>query len=380
MSKFTHLIIGFLSFLSPIIASPKKIALVKQTASYLLYVAPPASKGKDVVLSAFKASGPAALFTQLGAHFYIIENEPDPECNTWQEKVSGCHHLSLAFFESLKDSISPWGKIAGHLKPQGAFAVKCDSIDWGQYDIVISMDITIPKRITQQYPHILWAYYIGEGCMPSYSKSFRKPIDGYDVFLTQDYYEHRQLASHIIEFPYQLNYYGCFHELLGYQINSPKKPSINLEFHTDHSITSEQRQALTTLMPVTRSCGNITNMLTGLMKTKYYVIYLNKNSGKRSSIRGNAIAEAIATGNLVIAVNQGLSNTSLLSPGKTLVDSFDKLVQQVIYFEKNSREFQKEVDLQRNKLNELCFNRPIRELFAKHDEKIRRTTRLSLNH
>jgi hypothetical protein len=373
MAKSTNIIILIFLF-SPITATQKKIALVKQTTSYLLYVAPPNSTGKDVVLSALKASGPAALFTHLGTHFYIVENEPDQECQTWQEKVSDCHHLTLAFFESLKDIISPWGKTAGHTKPQGAFAVKCDSIDWGQYDIVISMDIAIPKRITQQYPHTLWAYYIGEGCMLSYNKSFTKPIDGYDLFLTQDYHEHRPLAKHVIEFPYQLNYYGCFHELLGYQINSLREKSINLEFHTDNSITAAQRERLTTLMPITRSSGSIKNVLSGLMETKYYVIYLNKNSGKRSSIRGNAIAEAIATGNLVIAVNQGLNNTSLLSLGKTLVNSFEEIIKQLMYFENNPEEFQKELALQRDKLNEFCFNRPIRELFAKHAEKIRRTT------
>lgn len=371
MKKIICIIITFFALLSNSMTNAqKKIALVKQVTTNHLYSAPPGSTGPKVVLSAFKASGPAALFTALGAHFYIVENEPDSECNIWQEKVSDCKHAPLATYQALRDTISAWGKIAGHLVPQGAYAIHCDEIDWAQYDIVISMDIAVPKRITKKYPHTLWAYYIGEGCMPSYNKSFTKPIDGYDVFLTQDYHEHRPLASHVIEFPYQLNYYGCFHELLGYPTNSPKKPSINLEFHTDNSMTPEQRQALTTLMPITRSSGSITNMLTGLMKTKYYVIYLNKNSGKRSSIRGNAIAEAVATGNLVIAVNQGLSNTSLLFPDKTLVDSFDQLIKQLVHFENNPSAFQQELTLQRNKLNEFCFNRPIRELFKRHDEKL----------
>ena len=50
----------------------------------------------------------------------------------------------------------------GSDKPNGYFSVNASDIDWNLYDIVISINFSIPTNIVKKYPNILWCYLIGE--------------------------------------------------------------------------------------------------------------------------------------------------------------------------------------------------------------------------
>lgn len=349
----------------------KKIAFIKQVTCPNLYCCSKNSYAKEIVFSSFKHSGPVALFTKFDADFYIVETESDEECMIWTEKVGTEEQRKK--LELLRTTIPPHGKRAGHKYPQGYFTVHCQDINWSDYDIVISVDISIPARITAQYPKTLWCYYVLEGC-PSYRKSLIKPIKGYDVFLTQDFFQQRQLNAHVLDFPLQLHYYGCFKELYDENIESKKRTGINLEVHTKATLTEKQVQELKKITTVTQSSGAIKDMIKGLMQTKYYIQYLGGRAGERAWVRGNGLVEAIATGNLVIARESGLHNKDLLSP-KTFVHSFEELVERIRYFESHPSEYLLELEQQRKKLDFLCYYRPMKQLFEKHDEKMKNKRR-----
>ncbi len=68
---------------------------------------------------------------------------------------------------------------------QVSFAVQESSVDWSQFDIVVSVDISISLQTINLHPKVVWAYFITEGCMNSYKSSLESPIEGYDLFLTQ---------------------------------------------------------------------------------------------------------------------------------------------------------------------------------------------------
>lgn len=342
----------------------KKIAFVKQVICPNLYCCHTNASPQETIFSSFKHSGPVALFTKFNADFYIVETEPDEECMIWLEQAS---LKQRQYDELLRTTIPPTGARAGHAYPQGYFSVCCKDINWDNYDIVISVNIGVPARITAKYPKTLWCYYILEGS-PSYKKSFLNPIKGYDVFLTQDFHQNRELKSHALEFPFQLHYYGCFHELFGIKTEQINRKGINLEVHTNETLTKNQKKTLENITSITRSNGALKNMLEGLMQTKYYIQYLDQNSGHRASVRGNGIVEAIATGNLVIARYNGLNNKDLLS-SKTLVHTFEELLEKILYFEANPSEYLLELQQQRKKLDELCCYRPMKNLFEKHTKK-----------
>ena len=147
-----------------------KIAFVKQVTYQDLYCCATQTSCFDLVFSTFKRTGPVALFSRYQADFFIVDVENEAECGIWKEKAHYCYQHPISYYESLVYKISEWGKIAGHVEPQGTYSIKCSDIDWSDYNIVISVDIAIPEKIVKKYPKILWCYFIGEGCQQSIIK------------------------------------------------------------------------------------------------------------------------------------------------------------------------------------------------------------------
>ena len=56
--------------------------------------------------------------------------------------------------------------------------------------------------------------------------------------------------------------------------------------------------------------------------------------------------------------------------GCPVFDSFEELLERLQFFENNPEAYKIEVNAQRAKLNRLCFERPLKELFSKHEEKL----------
>ena len=74
-------------------------------------------------------------------------------------------------------------------------------VDWNKFDVVMSMDITIPVSVTKAHPNVLWTYYESEGCMNLGSQYTEK---GYDVYLTQNLREIPSDQPNVFEVPYIL--------------------------------------------------------------------------------------------------------------------------------------------------------------------------------
>jgi hypothetical protein len=343
-----------------------KIAVVKQVTYQDLYCAPSNASKKDIVFSTFKRTGPAGLFSYLNADFYIVDVEPESECNIWKEKVAG-GPFGASFYEGLKHTIPYWGEVAGHTVPQGTFSVSYKTIAWEQYAIVICLDIPIPGAVIQNYPNTLWCYYIGEGNQPSYFKSLGSVIAGYDCFLTQNFNVNPVLKEHVVEFPYHLQYYGCFHDLLGIDPATTNTTGIS----SYGNFTKEQKEILSSLMPFNTYEGRISvkTLLGNLINTKYYLFFTNMD--QRGHFRGNALPEAVATGNLLLGDPKKFTNTSLFT-ARTSVSSFAQALERIIYFENNPELFTQELAEQRRRLDYYCFVRPMTDLFGKLQAKRKR--------
>lgn len=325
-----------------------RIALVKQDVYQDLYCCPPNSKSKNLILSSFQRSGFVALFTKLNADFWIIKTEKDPECNIWKQKCYDCKQEPVEFYESLKEKHNLYSKSASE-------------IDWNNYDIVISLDISIPARITKKYPQVVWCYCIGEPCMSSYQLSKINPIEGYDLFFNQQFRHFskvQKMSDHEVEFPYYLQYYGCFKNILDEEILDSKKEGIFLEFNWRNVLTDKQREMLAKFGDL-RCPKGIQNILTDLAKSKYFII----GEGTRG-LWGNGMIEAIASGCLLIGNPLYVKHKSLFTP-QTIVYSFDELITKLEFFENHEDIYQRELHRQRKLLNYICFNRPLQDLFTK---------------
>jgi len=333
-----------------------KIALVKQEVYQDLYCCAPGSSQPDVLASTLFRSGPVALFTELRADFFVVKLESDPECQVWKDKVFDCKQGTEQSYLALRSEVFRNGEY-GHEKPQGHFAVSCDRVDWSKYSIVISYDIAIPARVTRQYPQVTWCYYIGEPCMRTYKSSLEKPVQGYDLFLNQRYRRIRLLpkpARHVVEFPYFLQNHGCFHRVLDMNDDPAHRSGVFVEGRSKSELNETDLKSLSKFGPVRWPAGNVMNVLSGLMDSKYFVIPAGRKWG-------NAMIEAIAAGCLAVGTPDQQHNVSLFTPG-TRCGSFKDIVARLELFERDRKAFDRELVRQRHLLDWFCFARPLRDL------------------
>lgn len=357
------LIIGHLFSMSDL-----KFAIVKQVTYQDMYCAPTNTNVPDLIFSSLKRPYFVGLFNKFSVDFHIVDTEEDEECQVWKEKVFYSKHTPLSYYESLRDKIdSNWGKVSGQKVPQGVYMKKCVEIDWSKYDIVISADISIPERITKKYPSVLWTYFHGEGG-PSIAKSFKNPIKGYDCYLTADFFLNRNLEKHVVECPVYLVYHNCFAELFpGIKF---KKSGGLLETHTSLALNNREESVLNEIIKIKRSNDRLSSrdMIKSYLEAKYFIQWIDKSRGVRSFTKGNSIMQAISSGALVLCGENNAYNLDLLSE-KTIVKSFNDLVEKLKFLEDNPLEYEKELKKQREKLDYLCFNRPIDHLYSQLLEK-----------
>ncbi|MCD4753851.1 MAG: hypothetical protein K8R40_12335 [Anaerolineaceae bacterium] len=344
-----------------------RILLVKQTVYQDLYCCSSDSTPQELVFSSLKRTGPVGLFTRMKADFAILETISDSECQIWKQKAINCKQMPIEFYEKIQSE--PYLNGArGHKHGQKYYSEPLDSIDWDHYDIVISYDISIPKRITQQHPNVVWCYYISEPCMPAYKSSQKKLIEGYDLFLNERFRKIRLFprpASHEIDFPYFIQYSGCFHDLLSLKEDLSQRKGIILESHTSAHITENQIAMLNKFGPVRKTEGTVQNVVKGLIESKYFA-----RMGGRS-LWGNAMIEAIAAGCLAIGNPDEYKHVSLFTPA-TSVKSFEALVKQIQHLENHPAKYLKELYKQRKLLDHLCFYRPLAELLGKSEYILKR--------
>lgn len=352
-----------------------RFLVVKQDVQSDLYCVPPGSNARDIVFSTLMRTGPVALFTTFKADFKVVETVNDPECCVWKQPALECG------WTPLEDMLALRKNIPGRKYGQAEFAVPIDDISWNDYDVIISIDVSIPERITRQFPNVTWCYYIREPKTSAYSKSHLAALTGQDIFLNQCFRPRHlrpYLASHEVEFPYYLQYPGCFDGLLEEPaIPTPQRSGIFLEHHTPELLSLDQINCLKGFGPVsTTACLSTTSpngyeggshkskmsaeqIIRALRTCKYFI-----KLGGRRNVWGNAYVEAFSTGCLALGDPNKHTHGSIFS-SLTTVSTFDQLVARIKDFEANPSRYNKELRLQRQIVNYLCFIRPMLDLMNK---------------
>ena len=356
-----------------------KIAVVKQDVQDDLYCCSPSSNALEIVSSTLMRSGPVALFTRFNADFLILETEPDEECQAWAEKAKDLGWYEVSTLEKLKTQIP--GREYGHAR----FAQNCRNIDWSDFDIVISLDVSVPASVTKEYPDTLWCYYIREPKTNAYANSRYAPIRGQDIFLNQTFASStRSHAPHSLCFPYYLQYYGCLHELLGVplEFSSPRK-QIFLEHQTASTLspqdilrlkefgtldsTSMPDPKVTSFHEPNQKCQRpLRDILRSMLASKYFIACPNHRM-----VWANAAVEAIAAGALVIG-NPDFHIHKELFSRRTSVRTIEEMLQAISHFESKPGLYDSELNRQRRVIDHLCFWRPVRDLLRALSDRRRR--------
>ena len=332
-----------------------RFALVKQDVYQDLYCCPNCSDARTAVLSSLMRSGPVALLTKLGADFWTVKTEPQPECSIWKEKWFDSRDFPLSYYESLKTKVFMEGA-RGHTRPQGDFSVSVYDVNWGQYDVVIGIECPVPAVLARKYPNVVWCYYVGEPGMSSAIRSLKRPVAGYDLFLNQKFrcLERSQHSPmHVIEFPYFLQYVGCFRDL-GCEESSIRK-GVVLEQETANQFSQRELACLASFGPIEVAKGSIEEILTALLRSKYYI-----RLGSRRHL-GNAAIEAISAGCLSIGNPSEFAIKSLMLP-ETCVTSRAQLFERIRSFEEGPSLFDEALVQQKQRVDYLCLSRPLSDL------------------
>lgn len=361
-------------------AEAPRVAFLKQDVCEDLYCCPSDTPPRELVQSTMLRTGPVALFTACGAAFHLVETVDDDECGVWRERALDLHWDTLEFFSSYRD------RIPGLDYGQRRFAVSVEDVDWGQYDIVISVDIAVPQRITRRFADTAWCYFVREIKAPSYRRGLERPAAGYDLFLNHCFRLERPVRQpqHVVEFPYHLQYPGCFHELFGGDLDRPRQ-GVFVDHHTMVMLSGDERGLLEDFGPVSSPIHTGTreiiptserlprrtmdqDLRVRLMSAKYFLM----TQGRRR-VHGTALVEAIAAGSLAIGSPDWLGTHGFFFSPATTADTVHGAYARIEELESDESLYRVEVERQRELVSWLCFTRPLRDLIAAADRVIART-------
>lgn len=354
-----------------------RILIVKQDVNEDLYCCPVGTSPDQIVLSTLLRTGPVALFSELKADFRIVRTEDTPGCGIWKERATSLRWDSLEFFSSYQR------EVPGRNYGQSSLAVSSYEIDWSQYDIVISIDISVPENVVAANPRILWAYYIREIKAPAYQLSLKNALAGYDRVLNHGFRLNRpSLANHVLEFPYHLQYYGCFHKLFSLTLpESRNRDGVFVDHHTMVKLSPEDRTKLRAfgwlastvhegdreIIPTSERLPRRTmdsDLKEHFLNSRYFLI----TPGQRS-VFGTALVEAIAAGCLAIGSPEAFREHGYLFNDATSASTVSEAIERIRQFELDHEAYAREVTRQRTLIDYVCYVRPLGDLLNAWDLK-----------
>lgn len=335
-----------------------KIAFIKQEVYQDLYVCRPTERDPaEILFSSQMRVGPIGLMAELGADFFIIKTEPDPETQVYRYVTplisEHLHKLRNQTVDTIPgcEFFTP-----GSAHPNGEFAVDFRSVDWGNYDIVICINIPLPTKVILRYPHTLFAYMIGEVNILSKRKHF-----GYDVVLNQMARGRLGIRKGAIDFPYTFLKSKTLENLMRNSLKrDSKKRGVFMEINStperpvsrppDHFLPLVQAG-----FEINLHQQKIRDNLVAIYDSKYFL----KMGGRK--IRGNSLAEAISLGVLCI-MNRNDTTSFELIPEECHVENIIEAKERLIHLDKNPNEYDRLLEKQRSRVDELFFESPLRSL------------------
>jgi len=326
-----------------------KVCITKQNTCYDLYT----RSGPDleaIVESSNWRSGPIGLWEKYDCDVRIVEKTDDPECNVgrrfWEKYVTG------------------W-----NIWPQGAMAENVEDIDWSIYDVVIAIDVAVPRRIVKRYPDVMWCYYFVEGGPIGIDTIFRgSPFYGYNVFLnhreaktllnrdSRAIKSMRKTRRAVLDFPYYLQSATSIQKLYK-QKDCKERSGIVLGHHSYAALQQAERDALDRFGGIREGYKKISDIHKLELESRYFIIH---PESKRSA--GLALVEAISAGCLALSPRNKLWGFPELIEEDLDYSSFSELLSLLDKLEQDQQVFTKALSKQQEKVNEGFFSYPTANL------------------
>lgn len=335
-----------------------KIALLKQEVYQDLYVCPATEKDPEaILLSSMGRVGPIGLVAELGADFYIIKEGREWETRIYRKVIPHiAKNLHLLKTQTLDKLPGQGFKRPGSPYPNGRFAVDGREIDWGVYDIVISINVALPTDVVLRYPRTLFAYMIGEANLATGGVHF-----GYDVTLNQ-------MARGIVaerpgrvDFPYTFVGAHTLERIMRRYLRRPSwRRGIFMEINSTAerpvtSVPDHFKPLEATGEPILLHRQLIGENLTNLYDAKYFIKWGGRN------IRGNSVAEAVSLGVLAVMNRNEVTHKELIID-ECHATSMESLLSLVDRLNRDPGLYEKLKAKQRAVLQDLFFDKPLLSL------------------
>ncbi len=329
-----------------------KVAFVKQDVYQDLYVGNKEMTISELLFSSTGRVGPISLFEEYDCDFYIVNEENTTECHIWEkvmpQKIKEFRKLNTQLVTNIKgmEFHEP-----GSDKPNGYYSVSCDSIEWGKYNIVISINVSVPTKIVKKFPQVLWTYMIGEA-----NFALNKAYFGYDLCLNQLIRGEQDLINGIIDFPYTFVGPTILERIAKNEFGTVEKSGIYGEINTT---TERPVRNIPQFGPISEETGepiivhkqNIKNNLFELYRAKYYL----KVGGRKT--RGNGIIEAISAGTVALLSPSDVICSQLL-PKEAWVNSSEEAIEKINFLNNNPQEYNKLLEKERFLVSQFVIDYP----------------------
>lgn len=331
-----------------------RVCLVKQHTTYDLFT----RTGPDlrsIVGSSNWRSGPLGLWEAFECSARIVFEDVAPECQIgkrhWSRYVQG------------------W-----QIWPADGQADASDLVDWGQYDIVVSIDVAVPQRIVRRFPGVMWCYYFIEGGTVGIDQEFKgSPFYGYNVFLNHrmarslltpespSVAQLRRTRRAVVDFPYYMQSAESIQRLYG-PTPRDQRQGICLSHHSREVISDTELETLGQFGPVRHEWSSLADIHAAELDSAYFVVH------PRSVPRtGTALIEAISAGCLVLAPRRAVAGFPELVPRALDFHSFDELCALLRTLQNDRELCDHYAGLQRRMVDEWCYLNPALNLVTLYE-------------
>ena len=316
-----------------------KLALVKEACYQDLWTCDQKYGLKNLLNSTLMRIGPIGLLDIFEADFFILKTNKSVAAK--KLRASQIHHLSEKDYENIAKT-----KYKSFNKSPNQIARNPKSINWREYDIVISINFAVPIQIRKKYSNLVWVCLTGEGKFPL-------GVNNWDYFISHNCPSSPALDKTIIDMPYTLlspNYLmdnfskNSIKSGIYFEVNS-----INLIKNYDLKKSTIPLEFKKLKIPLKFHDGNIKTHLENLTNSKYFI----KFGGR--PIRGNSLIEAIS-GGCVCFLSYSDCYGKVNLPSFCYYSDLKELIEKINTLEENDDHRSKILIDQRNRLSEIIQN------------------------
>lgn len=330
----------------------RRVAFVRQSTCLNIYNSSPKPNWMEIAMTTQRHPGPIALLADLRADFLVVRQAPDQETFAWRGKHLGDPDPD-ATFRAMEKYRLEQERMPG--------VNSCEEINWGNYDLVVCLDVPVPARITCRSKRTFWVYLSLEAGGPLQDGSLRAPIPGYKLFLNHHFRRFRvrpSNRSHVLDFPFAFQSSQSWSLLLrhlglegipraGILADRPSAPEIPKPYAVDITVMGLDGKYLY-LADMAR-----------LYASHKYALRLDPRRRW-----GNWLVEVIQAGCLFLGRPDTLDNISPLLPGLAVHD-YPEARKKIDELEGNPDLFAAYLALQSAITEHVAFRRPLADLTAR---------------